>query len=155
MRAHVLVAALMVALSQPSSALGLSELVGAWAGEGTWAAEGEPEQRLRCRLRASAEGAQALRLEGRCATARGGQSFNWMLVNDGGRVIARTIETGPEEAPQAFEGVIAADSIAFPTPGGGLFELRRDARGLTLTLWGQVEAQRVRGEAVLTPAQEP
>jgi hypothetical protein len=144
---------ILLALAPPAAALTLADLAGSWRGEGVWRAEGEPEQRLRCQLR-GVERAQGLLLQGRCATAQGGQSFAWGLVQDRGAVTAR--DEGPQTddspPPPPVRGRIGPDGLRFDTPGGGRFDLVAGGGGLRLTLTGQDRGRTVTAEARLEPA---
>lgn len=136
----------------PAQGLTLGDLVGAWRGEGVWRAEGEPEQRLRCQLRGVAR-AQGLLLQGRCATAQGGQSFAWGLRADGAAVVAQ--DEGPrtdDSRPYPpVTGRMGPAGPSFDTPGGGRFDLVADGPGLRLTLTGQDRGRPVTAWARLVP----
>lgn len=146
-------AALIVMLTAlPAQGLTLGDLVGAWRGEGVWRAEGEPEQRLRCQLRGVARAGGGLALSGRCATARGGQSFAWGLRAEGGVVTAvnEAPQTDDSPPPAPVQGRIGPQGLHFDLPGGGRFDLAPEGAGLRLVLSGREGGRRVEALARLT-----
>lgn len=148
----------LVAVAAPAAALTPLDLAGTWRGEGEWAAEGEPAQRLRCQMRgtpADGGGGSAVVLVGRCATAQGGQSFAWRLAALGdGRLLAT--DEGPREReappPAPLPGRMVPDGLSFDLPGGGRFDLARAEGGLRLVLTGRDGGRTIRAAALLERA---
>lgn len=146
---------LSMALAAPAGAFTLPDLAGQWQGEGRVVSGGDPAERLSCRLRGAPGQRDQLVLTGRCATARGGQSFVWVLRDEGeGRIRAEDRrDTRPDELPQVIEGRIGPQGLGFDLPEGGSFELAREGAGFRLSLGGREGGRPVSAEAVLLPRQ--
>lgn len=136
-------------------ALTLADLAGVWRGEGTYRIGTEPEQRLRCQMRGTPAAQGAIILQGRCATAQGGQSFVWALRDRGeGRIEAEDrspVDARDSGLPDRLGGSLDAEGLRFATPDGGSFLLQAVPDGLRIVLSGTEGGQPAQAQALLQP----
>lgn len=148
---------LLLASLLPTASLGLTlaDLAGAWRGEGSYRIGTEPDQRLRCRMRGMPAAQGVIILQGRCATAQGGQSFVWALRELGeGRIEAEDrspVDEREGDLPDRLDGSLDAEGLRFATPDGGSFLLQAAPQGLRIVLSGIERGQPARAQALLQP----
>jgi hypothetical protein len=144
------VAAVASLLASPATASTLEQLQGRWNGSGTAALRGNPAEPFRCRIEIETQGATRAFFAGRCATAQGAQSFDYLLQESAdGAVIAQNRAQGASSLPARMTGSAAPGRLYFSHSGGSMFELVLSGGTLRLRVQGDINGHPARGEAFL------
>jgi hypothetical protein len=139
-------------LSLPALAQDLAPLHGQWAGEGEIARGDEPPERFQCRLHLRAIDPTQTFMTGRCATAQASQSFQYMLIEEGGGALrAENRATAEDTLPPLMQGTATPGALRITDEAGALFDLRREGEGIAFTLEGVENGRPARGQARLAP----
>lgn len=138
-------------LSAPAAATTLESLAGRWNGSGTAALRGNPAEPFRCRIEIETQGASRAFFQGRCATAQGAQSFDYMLEESAdGSVVAQNRVQGVSSLPARMSGNADGRRLYFSHRDGDMFELLISEGTLRLRVQGNINGHAARGEAFLS-----
>lgn len=133
-----------------AAATTLEQMEGRWNGAGTAALRGNPAETFRCRIEIETQGASRAFFQGRCATAQGAQSFDYMLEEGAdGSVRAQNRDT-QSTLPMRMGGRASGGRLHFGHSGGDMFELLLSGSTLRLRVQGEINGYQARGEAFLS-----
>lgn len=140
---------LMAPAPVAAQAAGIADLAGRWRGEGQLVLDAEPPRRFRCQIRLRPVDSARTIFSGRCATAQGGRTFNYLLAIDAGAVQAENRSDPPDDLPAQMQGRLADGVLRFAGEGGALFELGPHPEGLSFRLEGEGPQGFARGAVLL------
>lgn len=150
-RVTLFLAALALPVASPVSASTIGQMIGTWNGEGQTTPEGEPSQRIRCRIHLVPEGQATAMFTGRCATSQGQQDFSFLLIEDAdGSVTAQNRSQPLDSLPLRMTGQAGAGALRIGDSEVGLFELRLDGDRLLMRIEGENAGRPAQAEATLT-----
>ena len=134
----------------PAAATTLEQMAGRWNGAGTAALRGNPADTFRCRIVIETQGASRAFFQGRCATAQGAQSFDYILEEDADGTVRAQNRDVNSTLPARMGGSANGAQLHFSHQGGDMFELLLSGSTLRLRVQGDINGHPARGEAFLT-----
>jgi hypothetical protein len=143
-------ALVMACAALPAAATTLEQFAGRWNGAGTAALRGNPAEPFRCRIEIETQGATRAFFTGRCATAQGAQSFDYILEESADGSVRAQNRAQASSLPSRMSGSASPGQMTFSHSSGEMFELVLSGGTLRLRVQGDLNGHQARGEAFLT-----